>query len=144
MKILSFVQKVAFRSIFSIIIAGLIVAVGSLGVFSTVSTAQAATLSPSSVILAEANPVDQVFGAGTTDQVQGKVKKDIGTVEKAASNVKGQMQEAASNVEGAAQQAEGRAQQDIGRVKGRAEDAGSELEDASNDVGDAFKSLFGQ
>lgn len=144
MKVLSFVRKVAFRSIFSVVFAGLIVTVGSLGGLSTSLTAQAATLNFSSSILAEANPVDQVFGEGTTDQIQGKAKKDIGTVEKAVSNAKGQVQEAASNIEGATQQVEGRAQQDIGRVKGRTEDAGSELEDASNDIGDAFKSFFGQ
>lgn len=50
MKVPSFVRKVAFRSIFSIVLAGFMVAVGSLGVFSTTSTAQAATLNYSSTI----------------------------------------------------------------------------------------------
>ncbi|MGF1491234.1 MAG: CsbD family protein [Microcoleaceae cyanobacterium] len=123
----------------------LVIFVGLPGVISPLMpAAQAMGLGQAPTVLAETNPVDQVFGEGTTDQIQGKVKKDIGTTQRAASEAQGNLEEAANKVKGAAQQVEGRAQQDIGRTQGRAEDAASELQDAGNDIGDAFKNLFGQ
>lgn len=106
--------------------------------------AQAINLNQTPGILAETNPVDQVFGEGTTEQVKGKLKEDIGTAERATSEAKGNLEGAAGQVKGAAKQAEGRAQQEIGKTQNRVEDASEDLEDAGNNIGDALKNLFGQ
>ncbi|MEQ9552099.1 MAG: CsbD family protein [Coleofasciculus sp. G3-WIS-01] len=103
--------------------------------FNAMPTAHALTVKTTPFILADSNPVDQVFGSGTSDQIQGKAKEDIGTVERNVGKAK-------EDVKGAAKQAQGRAQQDTGRLKNRAEDAGSDMEEASQNLGDAIKSLF--
>lgn len=100
-----------------------------------VSTAQAMTTD--SLIAMESNPINEVFGAGTTDKIEGKAEQDIGTIQK---NL-GQVQK---NTEGTIKQIEGRAKQDTGEVKNRLEQAGSNLEDASESAIDSVKSLFGK
>ncbi len=105
--------------------------------FNATPTAQALTLNTTPLILADSNPVDDVFGSGTSDQIKGKAKEDIGTMER-------NMGKAKEDIKGAAKQAQGRAKQDTGRVKNRAEDAGSDMEKASENLGDAIKSLFGE
>ncbi|MEQ9671989.1 CsbD family protein [Coleofasciculus sp. G2-EDA-02] len=105
--------------------------------FNATPKAQALTVKTTPFILADSNPVDQVFGSGTSDQIQGKAKEDIGTVERNVGKAK-------EDVKGSAKQAQGRAEQDTGRLKNRAEDAGSDMEEASQNLGDAIKSLFGE
>lgn len=105
--------------------------------FNSTPPAQALTVKQTPFILADSNPVDEVFGSGTSDQIQGKAKEDIGTVERNLGKAK-------EEVKGAAKQAQGRAEQDTGRVKNRTEDAGSDLEDAAENLGNAIKSLFGE
>lgn len=100
-----------------------------------VSPAQAIT--GDILIAAKSNPINEVFGAGTTDKIQGKAEQDIGTVQK---NV-GQVQEKA---EGTVKELKGRSKQDIGEVKNRLEKAGSKLEDASESAVDSVKSLIGE
>ncbi|NJK37168.1 MAG: hypothetical protein HC920_04995 [Oscillatoriales cyanobacterium SM2_3_0] len=115
------------------------------GIFSgTVLNVQAAPLQLPLEFLAEANPIDQTFGAGTIDQIQGKVKKDIGTTQKAGSDLRGSMQNAAGQLEGTSKQLQGQAEQGLGKLKGQAEDAGKDLENASENVGEAIKNFFGQ
>ncbi|MDY7015779.1 MAG: CsbD family protein [Cyanobacteriota bacterium] len=98
--------------------------------------------------LAESNPIEEAFGSGTGEQIEGKVKQDIGTVQRNLGQASGQ-------IEGAAKQVQGRAEQDIGRVKNkverdinevqrRSDNAASELDDASDNVVDAVKDFFGQ
>jgi uncharacterized protein YjbJ (UPF0337 family) len=100
-----------------------------------VSTAQAMTRD--SLIAMESNPINEVFGAGTTDKIEGKAEQDIGTIQKNVGQVK-------KNTEGTIKQIEGRAKQDTGEVKNRLEKASSNLEDASESAIDSVKSLLGK
>ncbi|MEQ9486440.1 hypothetical protein [Coleofasciculus sp. F4-SAH-05] len=50
--------------------------------FNPMPTAQAVTVKTTPFIVADSNPVDKVFGSGTSDQIQGKAKEDIGTMER--------------------------------------------------------------
>jgi uncharacterized protein YjbJ (UPF0337 family) len=103
---------------------------------------------------------------GTLDQVQGKVKQDIGTVQRKAGEITGQTEgalnqakgkaqqdigtvqrkagEMTGQAEGALNQAQGKAQQDIGEAKNRLENASDNAEEASENMLDSVKSLFGQ
>lgn len=83
------------------------------------------------------NGIDQVAGAGTTNQIQGRAQEDIGRVQRQVDN-------ATSQVEGTAKQIKGRAQQDIGRTQQAAEEAADTVEDATEGFMDAAKDFFGQ
>ena len=74
--------------------------------------AQAVSLNHNSLILAvePAEVVDNIFGEGTADKIQGKTQKDIGTVERNVDQITDQ-------AEGALKQAQGKAQKDIGTVE---------------------------
>lgn len=72
---------------------------------------------------------------GVSDQVEGKAKEDIGTVERNVGKVTGQAQ-------GALKQAQGKAQKDIGTVKNKLDDAGDRAEDASENFVDTVKNFF--
>lgn len=72
---------------------------------------------------------------GVSDQVEGKVKEDIGTVQRNVGKVTGQAQ-------GALKQAQGKAQKDIGTVKNKLDDAGDKAEDASESFVDTVKDFF--
>ena len=89
------------------------------------------------LIAMESNPINEVFGAGTTDKIEGKAEQDIGTIQKNVGQVK-------ENTKGTVKQIKGRAKQDIGETKNRLEQAGSNLEDASESALDSVKSLFGK
>ncbi|NOK70984.1 MAG: putative conserved protein YjbJ, UPF0337 family [Chloroflexi bacterium AL-N10] len=105
-----------------------------------IAPARAMTISSSylpTIVAMDSNPVDDVFGSGTTDKIQGKAQKDIGTVQK-------NMGKAKEEAKGTFEQSKGRAKQDIGEVKGRLDEAGSDLEEASGNAFDAVKSLFGK
>ena len=104
----------------------------------TVSSAYASTQTQSSTMVAmESNAVDDALGSGTTDQIEGKAKKDLGTVQKNLSD------DLEDKVKGTAKQVKGRAKQDIGKTKNRLQEAGSDIEDASDNVVDAVKDFFG-
>lgn len=131
-------QRYRAKKILSVLLSMAVVALTWTGtVFNAMPTAQALTVKTTPFIVADSNPVDKVFGSGTSDQIQGKAKEDIGTMER-------NMGKAKEDIKGAAKQAQGRAEQDTGRVKNRADDAGSDMEKASENLGDAIKSLFGE
>lgn len=72
---------------------------------------------------------------GVSDRVEGKVKEDIGTVQRNVGKVTGQ-------AEGALKQAQGKAQKDIGTVKNKLDNAGDRAEDASESFVDSVKDFF--
>ena len=82
-----------------------------------------------------ADELDRVAGEGTSAQIEGKVKSDIGTVERNVGKVTGQ-------VEGAAKQIEGKVKSDIGRTQDATEDAREAAEDAGKGFVDSVKDLF--
>ena len=79
--------------------------------------------------------LDQVAGAGTANQVEGKAQEDLGRVQR-------QVDQAASQVEGAAKQVKGRAQQDIGRTQAALEDAADSAEEKADSWIDSVKAFF--
>ena len=85
------------------------------------------------------NPVeqglDQVAGAGTVNQIEGKVQEDLGRVQR-------QVDQATSQVEGAGKQVKGRAQQDIGRTQAALEDAADSAEEKADSWIDSVKAFF--
>lgn len=82
-----------------------------------------------------ADQLDQVAGEGTSAQIEGKVQRDIGTVEKNVGKVTGQ-------VEGAADQIQGKVLGDIGRTQDATEDVREAAEDATEGFVDSVKDLF--
>lgn len=82
-----------------------------------------------------ADELDRVAGEGTSDRIEGKVKSDIGTVERNVGKVTGQ-------VEGAAKQVEGKVKSDIGRTQAATEDAREDAQDAAEGFIDSVKDLF--
>ena len=82
-----------------------------------------------------ADQLDQVAGEGTSAQIEGKVQRDIGTVEKNVGKVTGQ-------VEGAADQIQGKVKGDIGRTQDATEDVRESAEDATEGFVDSVKDLF--
>lgn len=104
--------------------------------------ANALTVNNVPLVMADSNPLNKIFGAGTTDKMEGKAEQDIGTVKRNAGKVQGGVEGAARQVEGAAQQAKGKAQKDIGTVKNKADQVGSKIEEASDDLRDSAEDLF--
>lgn len=82
-----------------------------------------------------ADELDRVVGEGTSDQIEGKVQSDIGTVERNVGKVTGQ-------VEGAAKQVKGKVKSDIGRTQSATEDARDSAEDTAEGFIDSVKDLF--
>ncbi|MGF1488614.1 MAG: CsbD family protein [Prochloraceae cyanobacterium] len=108
----------------------------------SIPTASATTLQTPSPILAVednagAKAVDNVFGEGTSDKIEGKAKEDLGTVKK---NVGQTRQE----VEGSIEQAQGKTEQAMGEAKNRLEDAGEDAKQASGNIVEGVKDLFGK
>lgn len=75
------------------------------------------------------------IGEGTSDQIQGKVQKDIGTVNRQIGKTTGQL-------EGATEQVQGRAKQDIGRLQSAVDDAGDDVEEVAESWIDSVKAVF--
>ncbi|MEO0456355.1 MAG: CsbD family protein [Cyanobacteria bacterium P01_A01_bin.114] len=124
--------KGAFRTVFCVLIATCVLVGGAYP-----SAIAAPTDSTDIALSRAANELDRVAGEGTSDMIQGKAQKDLGTVKRNVGEVTGQ-------VEGAAEQVKGRAQQDLGRTKGAIEDAGDDVEEATDSFVDSVKDLFGQ
>jgi uncharacterized protein YjbJ (UPF0337 family) len=76
-----------------------------------------------------------VTAEGIGDKVEGKVEKDIGTVQRNLGKVSGQ-------TEGALKQTKGKAKEDIGTVKNKLDEAGDKTEDASESFIDSVKDFF--
>ena len=72
---------------------------------------------------------------GISDQVEGKVEKDIGTVQRNVGKVTGQ-------TEGALKQAKGKAKQDIGTTKNKLDKAKDQVEATSDNLIDSVKNFF--
>lgn len=79
--------------------------------------------------------VDQVVGAGTSDQLEGYAQQAKGKLDKNVGKIAGQ-------VEGAAEQVEGRAKADIGKVKSSVDDATDAAQDAGGNLIDDVKDFF--
>lgn len=77
---------------------------------------------------------DEAAGAGTVNQIKGKVKESIGGVQRQVD----------SQVDGAAKQAAGRAQKDLGRAQEAVEDATNAAQDSAEGIVDSVKDFFGQ
>ncbi|MBE9069804.1 CsbD family protein [Leptolyngbya cf. ectocarpi LEGE 11479] len=82
-----------------------------------------------------ADEVDRVVGEGTSNQIEGKVQRDIGNVKQSVGKVTGQ-------IEGATDQVKGKVKSDIGRTQAAADDAGDAAEDATEGFIDSVKDLF--
>ncbi|MEM9803723.1 MAG: CsbD family protein [Cyanobacteria bacterium P01_D01_bin.56] len=82
-----------------------------------------------------ADKLDRVVGEGTSAQIEGKAKRDLGTVERGVGKVTGQ-------VEGTAKQIEGKVKEDIGRTQSATEDVREDAEDATEGFIDSVKDLF--
>lgn len=93
------------------------------------------TDSADAVMSRAANEVDRVVGEGTSNQIEGKVQRDIGRVERGVGKATGQ-------VEGAADQVQGKVKSDIGRTQEAAEDASDAAEDATESFVDSVKDFF--
>ncbi len=72
---------------------------------------------------------NNVFGAGSTDQVEGNFDKAVG---KTQQNLRG----ADNTIEGAAKRVKGKVQSDIGATKGKAQEA-------AEDTGNVLERIFG-
>ena len=81
--------------------------------------------------------LDRVAGEGTSEQLTGKVQKDIGRVKRSVGEVTGQL-------DGATDELKGKVRKDIGQAKRAADDAGDSLEDTTNQVVESVKDFFGQ
>lgn len=108
----------------------------------SIPTASATTLQSFSPIVAvednaAAEAVDNVFGEGTSDKIEGKAKEDLGTVKK---NV-GQTQR---EIEGSIEQAQGKTQQAMGEAKNRLDNASEDAKQASGNIVEGVKDLFGK
>lgn len=72
---------------------------------------------------------------GIGNKIEGKVEKDIGTVERNFGKVTGQ-------TEGALKQAKGKAKQDIGTTQNKLDEAGNKVENTSESLIDSVKDFF--
>lgn len=113
-----------------------------------------------------AEAVDQVFGEGTSDKIEGKAQEDIGTAKKKAGEMSGQTDGAIDQIQGKAKedigtvkrniaemtgqtegtidQAQGQAKQAMGEAKNRLDKAGDDAQEASGNIVDSVKDLFGR
>lgn len=76
---------------------------------------------------------------GISNQVEGKVQKDIGTVKRATSDLTGDY---VGELKGAAQQAKGKAQQDIGTTQNKLDNTKDTVENKSENLIDSVEDFF--
>ncbi|ACB49528.1 unknown [Crocosphaera subtropica ATCC 51142] len=134
MKIQSMLSKINRVLAVLLLVSGLFLGTLTCNVPSSYAISQ----NNSSVMIAmDSDVVDDALGSGTTDKIEGKVQKDVGTVEKKFGD------DLEDNIEGTTKQVKGRAKQDIGRTKNAIEEAGSKVEETSDNVVDAVKDFFG-
>lgn len=79
--------------------------------------------------------VDNVVGAGTTNQVQGQIEESLG-------GAKRQLDKTTGQADGVAKQVTGRAQKDIGRTQQAAEETAESIEDSAEGFVDSVKDFF--
>lgn len=76
---------------------------------------------------------------GVTDQVEGKVQKDIGTKRRAVGDL---VDNPSEEIKGATQQLKGEAKQNLGSAKNKLDDAKDTVEDKSENLIDSVKDFF--
>lgn len=79
--------------------------------------------------------LDKLVGAGTSNQIEGKVDQAIGKTKEELGNTR-------QRVEGAAQKLEGQTEENIGKAQNAAEKAAYEAEDKSENLIESVKSFF--
>lgn len=79
--------------------------------------------------------LDRVVGAGTSNQIEGKVNQAIGNTQEELGNTKGR-------VEGSAKQLKGQTQENIGKAQNTVEKAAYEAQDKSENLIESVKSFF--
>ncbi|MDB9528660.1 CsbD family protein [Oscillatoria sp. CS-180] len=80
--------------------------------------------------------VDRMAGAGTTEQVKGKVQEGIGSLQR-------QVGGAENEAEGIAKQVSGKAKQGVGRTQSAAESAADSAKDSAEGLVESVKDFFG-
>lgn len=83
--------------------------------------------------------LDEAAGAGTSDQIQGRIQEGIGQIKEQAGDLTDNPQKQA---EGIADQVKGRVQSSAGQAKSAAEDLSEEAEDKANGVVESVKDFF--
>ena len=76
---------------------------------------------------------------GVSNQVEGKVQKDIGTKRRAVGDI---IDDPSEEIRGAAQQLKGEAKQDLGSAKNKIDDAKDTVENKSENLIDSVKDFF--
>ncbi|MCC0175379.1 CsbD family protein [Waterburya agarophytonicola K14] len=76
---------------------------------------------------------------GVSDQIEGKVQKDIGTTRRGVGDL---LNNPTEEGKGAITQAKGKAKQDIGTTKNKLNDAQDAVEDTSESLVDSVKDFF--
>lgn len=113
--------------------------------FNLIDTANAAPLQSTNFIatidsIQEADSqgksaLDRIVGAGTSNQIEGKIDQAIGKTKQELGNTRGQ-------IEGSAQQLEGKTEENIGKAQNTAEKAAYEAQDKSENLIESVKSFF--
>ena len=76
---------------------------------------------------------------GISNQIEGKVQKDIGTKRRAVGDI---LDNPTEQAKGALTQAKGKAKQDIGTTQNKLDEAGDKVENASESLIDSVKDFF--
>ena len=76
---------------------------------------------------------------GVSDQIEGKVTKDIGTKRRAVGDL---LDNPSEEAKGAFTQAQGKAKQDLGTAKNKLDEAGDQIENTSEGLLDSVKDFF--
>ena len=130
------IKHALFAISLGIKLLGLALAIYCLAIVPFGGGAIAAPESAASIEMARAaDQLDEMVGEGTSDQLQGKVQQDIGTVKREVGKVAGQ-------VEGATDQVKGRAKEDIGRIEAVADNAEGTVEEVAEGLLDSIKGVF--
>ena len=76
---------------------------------------------------------------GVSDQIEGKVTKDIGTKRRAVGDL---LDNPSEEAKGVFTQAQGKAKQDLGTAKNKLDEAGDQIENTSEGLLDSVKDFF--
>ncbi|MGB3495478.1 MAG: CsbD family protein [Elainellaceae cyanobacterium] len=83
--------------------------------------------------------LDEAAGAGTSDQIKGRIQEGIGKVKEQAGDLTDNRQKQA---EGITDQVKGRVQRGTGQAKAAAEDLSEEAEDQAKGIVESVKDFF--
>ena len=96
---------------------------------------EGAIAAPNETLQDKAEAVVDSIAPGTAKQVEGKVQKDIGTVQRA-------LGDGGDDLSGAAKQVAGRAKQDIGRTQSATADLREDAKEEAESLIDSVKDFF--